>query len=687
MNNYRHVLHVAALMLLFFLCGPLCAEESSQWPFDRLPEETLRSMNKKVFAHYFSQFPISIDNNDPARDYYQKGYLDPDGEKGKHRDYGYFLNQRPIPRFPRRIPDWAEQDLYDEVKTAAETGMDGFAYNMLSSSGTHWNRLLGLIKQVNRYGKGFSILLMPDMTAEFKQHPERMVPSILKVANDPCLFRIDGKLVLAPYNAYAQSPEWWKERINELKANGVDVLLIPGFQGWWKYLDDYKDLSIGFFDWGCSVWDEQVKHRRKALAETPRHGKFFMAPVRPQDSRRRTGWSGESRGSELFRAMWQTALDFDAGMVQLITWNDYSEGSEIAPSTGTRWAFYDLTAFYTSYFKTGKQPEIVRDAIYYFHRTQNADAPCDLSRQKKQFKVKGPEVFNEIELLGFLKEPGTRRIMLNGKVHEQEFPAGIHSFKIPLEEGRPEFSLLRDGKELISLKSNREISNKITYSDLLYYADGGTAEAPRTWSGPQKIEEKLVFGKLLKTIELPVPPEQLTHLTGENPPAEIQKLPFFGKTGNGVYVIAGGGKSPVKLELPDSLPEGSELIFRIRELKTVTPNGGWVAYFLNAGSRDGKARVGLTPRNEQQTYVSASWPKVPFKVVRDNFSVDYPAVYRIRRSGGNITMLYNNYPVYAMPESEHGVMDRVSIYIGTEKPDALGMLIISGIELREIPTE
>ncbi len=256
-----------------------------------------------------------------------------------------------------------------------------------------------------------------------------------------------------------------------------------------------------------------------------------------------------------------------------------------------------------------------------------------------------------------------------------------------MEEGRPEFSLIRNGKEVVSLKSNREISDKITYSDLLYYADGGTAEAPRTWNGPQKIEEKLVFGKLLKSVELPVSPEQLTHLSGENPPPEMKKLPFFGKTDNGAYVIAGGGKSPVKLEFPDSLPEGCELILRIKELKTVTPNGGWVAYFLNAASPDGKTRVGLTPRNEHQTYVSASWPKVPFKVVRDNFTVDYPAVYRIRRSGGNITMLYNNYPVYSMPESEHGVMDRINIYIGTEKPDAFGMLTISGIELREIPAE
>ena len=72
-----------------------------------------------------------------------------------------------------------------------------------------------------------------------------------------------------------------------------------------------------------------------------------MAPVRPQDCRPRAGMAGEAHNSELFRAMWQTAIDYNAGWVQLVTWSDYSEGTEIAPSTGTRWAFYDLTAYYT----------------------------------------------------------------------------------------------------------------------------------------------------------------------------------------------------------------------------------------------------------------------------------------------------------------------------------------------------
>ncbi len=70
----------------------------------------------------------------------------------------------------------------------------------------------------------------------------------------------------------------------------------------------------------------------------------------------------EAGNSEALRNLWMSAINGGADMVQIITWNDYSEGTEISPSTGTRFGFYDLATFYTQWFKLGK-PEIVRDAL------------------------------------------------------------------------------------------------------------------------------------------------------------------------------------------------------------------------------------------------------------------------------------------------------------------------------------
>ncbi len=459
------------------------AQSTPQWPFDRAALSELQKTEKKVFAHYFSPFPISIDNKPPGNDYYQRGFLTDNGEKNKHLKYGGFIRQRPLTRLPRDEQNWVESDLRQEVRMASELGLDGFSYDMLSIPGSskHWAKLLKLLDVVKDLDNGFKILLMPDMTAGYKSNPEALVPAITQLANHPSVYRNDeGILVIAPYNGYAQKPEYWVNVRKQLKAQGIEISLWLTFQGWWKFMDDYESVMDGFADWGASTFNEQHSWRRKALAEHDRKGLPFMAPVRPQDFRPKNFHGSESRNSALLREMWHTAMDH-AQWVQLVTWNDYSEGSEIAPSTATRHAFYDLTAYYTSWFKTGKQPQIVRDAIYYFHRVQPTTASASSPNQAKPFKVIG-KAFNEIELLGFLTKPGILEISIDGITHRKQVPAGIQSFTIPLTLGTPAFRLIRDGKTIIEHQGAWEISDQIEYSNLLVHADGGTAEAQRDYS-------------------------------------------------------------------------------------------------------------------------------------------------------------------------------------------------------------
>jgi len=46
---------------------------------------------KRVFAHYFPQFPLSIGDQPAATDYYNEQYLAPDGENNTHIAYGGYL--------------------------------------------------------------------------------------------------------------------------------------------------------------------------------------------------------------------------------------------------------------------------------------------------------------------------------------------------------------------------------------------------------------------------------------------------------------------------------------------------------------------------------------------------------------------------------------------------------------------
>ena len=121
-------------------------------------------------------------------------------------------------------------------------------------------------------------------------------------------------------------------------------------------------------------------------------------------------------------------------------------------------------------------------------------------------------------------------------------------------------------------------------------------------------------------------------------------------------------------------------MFKVKRLE-MTDKSGWVAVFLSIGKADG-GRVSLTLRDSSQTYISSALPL--FKVVMDNFPVQYPAVYRIRKNTGSIDFVYNNTVMYSYKESDQKEFDKISIYAGCENEESAALIEIASIELREI---
>jgi len=342
---------------------------SAQTPWDLPPLEVLRASRHKVFAHYFSPFPVSIDNRPADQDYYAKQFMTVDGENGKHAAYGGYLRQRPLPRPRREGTDWRQQDLQQEVRLARDAGLDGFTINILTTDDKNgWVR--DLLDAAQAVDPAFKVMLMPDMMAGFKRRPEAMVPLLLALASHPAVLRLpDGRLVVAPYCAQVQPVAWWTARLAELKAAGQEVAFVPLFH---SVNPAYAPISYGFSDWGGRCL---IDSQGQATAAARMHAlvPVWMQPVAPQDMRPKSGSFYESSGSATFRFQWESAIWGGADWVHLITWNDYSEATEIAPSTGTGHAFYDLSAYYTAWFKTGTPPPIRRDALLAFHRSQRTD--------------------------------------------------------------------------------------------------------------------------------------------------------------------------------------------------------------------------------------------------------------------------------------------------------------------------
>ena len=197
----------------------------------------------------------------------------------------------------------------------------------------------------------------------------------------------------------------------------------------------------------------------------------WMAPVSPQDFRPYSFEYWEAGNSENFRVMWENAIQGGADWVQLITWNDYSEHTAIAPSACTQSGFYELAAYYVVQFKTGQPPALTRDGLYYFYRRHSTAAQP--ARQSKLIMPKTEPLDpprDEIELLAMLTAPGELEIEINGRIERREAASGMTSFRVPLCEGWPIFRLRRAGQAVIVLPGALQISDRIDYQDFLYHA-------------------------------------------------------------------------------------------------------------------------------------------------------------------------------------------------------------------------
>ena len=135
-------------------------------PFAMPDSAALFASPKKVFAHYFYPFPLQVDNVPASRDYYNRNYLERDGESGKWAAQGGFLRQRPLP-VSGSGANWRRMDVEQEVRMAIARGITGFTIDVMSvkeatDPESHLHVLLAAAQSVD---PRFKIVVMPDMSA------------------------------------------------------------------------------------------------------------------------------------------------------------------------------------------------------------------------------------------------------------------------------------------------------------------------------------------------------------------------------------------------------------------------------------------------------------------------------------------------------------------------------------------
>jgi hypothetical protein len=442
--------------------------------------DVLFNSTKRVFAHYFHPFPVSIDNNPPATDYYNTQYLTRTGESNKWLKQGGFLRQRPLGVTPSGNPNFRQLNMEGEVRAAIARGITGFTFDSMDATDAtdSTSDLHLMLAAAQAVDSRFKIVIMPDMST-LGTDADAVVQIIAAVAGSPAAYHLsDGHLVVSPFDASLNTAAWWQGVISQLGAQGIQIALVPTFLGWESAADAFSAFSYGFSDWGSATVAGALALQGDPAIVHSSYKKIFMMPVDPQQYRPKDFIYWEAGNSAALRQAWTGSIQGDADWVQAVTWNDFSESSTIEPATdatlqrniGT--GFYNLTGYYASWFLTGQQPTITHDVLYYFYRREPVTGVAKGQSQLATAYTGVPD--NSIELLGFLTSPGVLKITIGGKTYTQNAAAGIVSFSIPTQPGTPLFTLSRSGSDVFSFQGGVQIYGPSglpsTVQDLTYWS-------------------------------------------------------------------------------------------------------------------------------------------------------------------------------------------------------------------------
>ncbi|MCU1368295.1 MAG: hypothetical protein JWN39_3934 [Ilumatobacteraceae bacterium] len=457
------------------------AQASPALPIDMPSSVTSHASAKKVFAHYFTPFVISLDNKAAAADYYSTGYLAASGEGGAHASSGGFIRQRPLPRPVSSSPTWALEDMETDVLRAAAAGIDGFTVDLLALCGYNWDRVKLLITAAHAVDPGFRIVLMPDVTAGVASDPQALAAAVAGLASDPTVYHLaDGRLVISPFDAEGRSAGWWQSWMSTMQSQyGVSVAFVPTF------LDFGYAAAFAPFSYGFSIWGDRSPNSIgwSAVAAASAHalGKIWMQPVAVQDERPTQGIYTEADNTETLRGSWDIANGQHAEWVQMLTWNDYSEGTEFSPSSHTGWSPLDISAYYIAKFKLGAAPPIVRDVVYVSHRIQPAAAlPTGGQSVLMNLRAGSNPARDQVEVLAFLINPATIVVHVGAASYQFGAPAGQSSFDVPLGAGVVSASISYPNGATLNVTSPNPVVARPAVQDLQYYfassaRDGSTA--------------------------------------------------------------------------------------------------------------------------------------------------------------------------------------------------------------------
>jgi glucan endo-1,3-alpha-glucosidase len=434
-----------------------------------------------------------------------------------------------------------------EIQQAQAAGIDGFALNVGGWLNQNYYIVYSaqMFEAAARLNTGFKLMFSADMCCgNAVGDVEDMVR---RFANDPrysqVYFKYNGKFVLTTFSGDAMGTSFWSQVKSDLATGSnpstttesaalaevagapsnapVSVFLVPAFF-WGGELPNTAAVQQGFGQWssiidGSFYWGiagvpgsggslDQLLSSESYAAVVHGGGKLYMAPICLQfwgaDADRYFEYSGAAG----MRKMWMDAINVShPDWVEIITWNDFIEGSYVSPiddpnkypfanfldTTGvpstTLGYFHShqgataLLPYFISWYKTGVQPTFSSDSIYWFYRTQSMSSNPGVPAVSAATNY-GP-VADVIYVTANLAAPATLKVTSGSQVSTFNLPAGSSDVQAAFTVGStPVFEVDRNGSAAIAPTSGTDaIQASPQFNDYYYstgFATGGQVTTP-----------------------------------------------------------------------------------------------------------------------------------------------------------------------------------------------------------------
>jgi len=400
-----------------------------------------------------------------------------------------------------------------EIQDAQAAGIDGFALNVGAWSGpeTYYKSRVELIYDAaEQLGTNFKLFFSIELT-----NTNDIVDMLSTYGPRTNSLLSEGKVVLSTFGQNAL--DWQGSVFTPLRAKGIQLLFVPFFwpnpvtelpdyQGAVGILNTYSNILDGLFLFGAAGLPYQLAQCNSNYTKAVHAaGKIFMASYTPnywgclQTNAGRRYY--ESDGGEGTILQWNAIIANQPDWVEIVTWNDFIESTYSSPvsdpgvySSGLQSpqrychaGYLELAKHYISWYKTGQEPAIPGDALFYYYRTHPMNAVASNTNDVPvtwQFGDIADVIYNTV----FLTAPAQLVISSGGNLSTNTMASGIQSLRTPFAAGPQQFVISRNGVPVIAAQGPDILSQIQVYD--FFPATGfayGTQVKPSPPSPPQNL--------------------------------------------------------------------------------------------------------------------------------------------------------------------------------------------------------